>query len=59
MVSDGTVVLNNIDEYRKYCEKYNCKNLGELNDLLWYNYGVSLEVKQHLKNVIMFNEKNL
>ncbi len=59
MYSDGTVVLNNIDEYKKYCEKYHCKNLSELDDLLWYTYGVSLEVRPHLKNVIMFNEKNL
>jgi hypothetical protein len=59
MVSDGIVVLKNIDEYREYCKKYNCKNLRELDDLLWYNYGVSLEINNHLKNVINFNENNL
>lgn len=59
MVSDGIVVLKNINEYREYCTKYNCKNLRDLDELLWYNYGVILEIDNQLNNFIKSNENIL
>ena len=52
MYSDGIVLINSIDDYKKYCEKYNCHSISELDDLLWYNYGVSLQISEPLRKTI-------
>lgn len=49
MVSDGTLVIRTMDELNKYLEKYNCKTFNELNELLWFNYGVDAELDKKLK----------
>jgi hypothetical protein len=59
MYCDGTILLDNYDTYKRYCEKYNCKNLGELVDLLWLTYGLYVEVTQIVKENISLFEKNL
>jgi hypothetical protein len=57
MYSDGTVVIDNTETYKNYLKKYNCKNLDELDNLLWFNYGVSLELSQKMKNRIKLMEE--
>lgn len=39
-----TLVINSKDQLEKYLRKYNCKTVDELDELLWYNYGVTLQV---------------
>jgi hypothetical protein len=57
MYSDGTVVIDNTETYKNYLKKYNCKNLDELDNLLWFNYGVSLELKQVMRDKIKLMEE--
>ena len=47
-----TVVVETNDDIKELCEKYNCKNIDELDELLWYNYGITL--KDNRKNHISY-----
>lgn len=49
MVSDGTLVIKNTEDYKNYLNKYNCKTFNELSELLWFNYGVDVELDKKLK----------
>lgn len=55
MVSDGTLVIKTIDELNKYLEKYNCKTFNELSELLWFNYGVDVELDK--KFLMLFDRR--
>ena len=49
MVSDGTVIIKNTEDYENYLKKYNCKTFNELSELLWFNYGVDVELDKKFK----------
>ena len=49
MVSDGNVLIRRLDELNNYLEKYHCKTFNELNETLWYTYGVNVELDKKLK----------
>ena len=49
MVSDGTVIIKNTEDYENYLNKYNCKTFNELSETLWYTYGVDVELDKKLK----------
>ena len=49
MVSDGTVIIKNTEDYKNYLKKYNCKTFDELSELLWFNYGVDVELDKKFK----------
>lgn len=49
MISDGTVIIKNLDELNSHLKKYNCKSFNELSELLWFNYGVDVELDKRLK----------
>ena len=57
MTSDGVVHITDKEQYKRYLEKYNCKNLEELNETLWYSYGVDMEIYKKLENTIKFSEQ--
>lgn len=56
MYTEGSVIINSIDEYRDCLKRFNCKTLNELEDVLWYEYGISLEVKSSIRNSLALNE---
>lgn len=58
MYSDGVVVIDELDTYRVYLDKYRCKNLSDLDETLWYTYGVSLEISKPVKEKIIFFDQN-
>ena len=49
MISDGTVIIKNTEDYENYLKKYNCKTFNELSELLWFNYGVDVELDKKFK----------
>jgi len=51
MVSDGTVIIKNTEDYENYLKKYNCKTFNELSELLWFNYGVDVELDKKFKMI--------
>ena len=46
---DDTLIINSQEQLEKYLEKYNCKTIEELDEVLWYTYGISLmiNIKKH------------
>ena len=50
--SGNTVVVETNDDIKELCKKYNCKNIDELDELLWYNYGITL--KDNRKNNVSY-----
>ena len=41
---DDILVISSKEQLERYLKKYNCKNIDELDELLWYNYGVTLQM---------------
>lgn len=41
---NDTLIISTKDQLKRYLEKYNCKTVEELDDVLWYEYGVTLKV---------------
>ena len=48
-MSDGTLVIKNLEELNNYLNKYSCNSFNELSEALWYNYGVDVELDRKLK----------
>ena len=46
---DDTLVINSKEQLERYLREYNCKTIEELDDVLWFNYGISLmmNIKKH------------
>ena len=46
---NDTLIINSQEQLKRYLEKYNCKTKEELDDVLWYTYGISLmiNIKKH------------
>ena len=40
------VIIENEQDIKTLEEKYECHGLDELDDLLWFNYGVTLQDKR-------------
>ena len=59
MYTDGTIVLSTISDCKEYCQKYHCQNVSELEELLWNNYGISLQVDQVLRTFFSSNRNFL
>lgn len=41
---DGVVYIDSPDDLEREMHRYNCKTKEELDDLLWFEYGVALVV---------------
>ena len=46
---NDTLIINSREQLERYLEKYNCKTVEELDEVLWYTYGISLiiNIKKH------------
>jgi NTP pyrophosphatase (non-canonical NTP hydrolase) len=46
---NDTLIINSQEQLERYLKKYNCKTKEELDDVLWYIYGISLmiNIKKH------------
>lgn len=46
---NDTLIINSQEQLKRYLEKYNCKTVEELDEVLWYTYGISLmiNIKKH------------
>ena len=46
---DDILIINNKEQLERYLKKYNCKTEEELDEILWYEYGVTLKnnIKPH------------
>lgn len=40
---DGILVINSKEQLTKYLKKYGCSTVDELDELLWYTYGITLQ----------------
>jgi len=40
---DDILIINSKEQLEKYLNKYNCKTEEELDDVLWYTYGITLK----------------
>lgn len=58
MYSDGVVYINNLEDYRNCLAEYNCQSLSDLDDTLWYTYGVSLEMAEKIKEQVKLFESD-
>ena len=38
------LVINTKEQLDRYLKEYNCQTEEELDEVLWYNYGVTLEM---------------
>ena len=41
---EDTLIITTEEQLQRYLKKYNCKDEQELDELLWFDYGVSLKV---------------
>lgn len=41
---DNTLIINSKEQLDRYLKKYNCQTIEELDEVLWYEYGVSLKI---------------
>lgn len=44
LIMDDILIINTKEQLDRYLKKYNCKDERELDELLWFDYGVSLKV---------------
>jgi hypothetical protein len=46
---DDILIINNKEQLDRYLKKYNCQTIEELDEVLWYEYGVTLKnnIKPH------------
>lgn len=44
LIMDDILVINTKEQLDKYLKEYNCQTEKELDEVLWYNYGVTLEM---------------
>jgi len=58
MYSDGVVFIDNLEDYRNCLAKYKCRDLSDLDDTLWYTYGVSLEMAEKIKEQVKLFESD-
>lgn len=42
---EDVLVITSNKELETYMKKYACETKEQLEDVLWYNYGITLEVK--------------
>ena len=49
LIMDDILIINNKEQLERYLKKYNCKTEEELDEVLWYEYGVTLKnnIKLH------------
>ena len=40
---DDILIINNKEQLDRYLKKYNCQTVEELDEVLWYEYGVTLK----------------
>ena len=44
LIMDDTLIINSKEQLDRYLKKYNCTSEKELDEVLWYEYGVSLKI---------------
>ena len=50
-IGEAYVSIETNEDFEKLCEKYNCKTVENLDEILWFDYGVSLHDKRNKKKL--------
>ena len=51
-VLEPAVIINTKEDLQRAYERYDVDNIDDLDNVLWFTYGVSLYVSQHMKDYI-------